>query len=128
VKIYLAGGMHSDWRKEVRRQVSSIGPSITFIDPSAHEMHLPQAYTAWDLRGVSESDLVFAYMEKDNPGGQGLMLEMGFALGQHKPVIFVDESENRYFLIGHFAATAAFASFADGIDFLFNYARLIYDS
>jgi hypothetical protein len=50
-----------------------------------------------DLEGVRDSEVVFAYMEKSNPSGIGLVVEItyGFALG--KRIIFCDEKQDKYF-------------------------------
>lgn len=91
LRVYLAGGMHSNWREIVKEAV----PQAIYYDPSITGLELPAAYTAWDLKAIEDCDVVFAYMAKDNPSGYGLSLEMGFALGLgSKKIIFVDELQN----------------------------------
>src|SRR5687767_4074591 len=94
MKVYLAGGMRSDWRDQVKAVSGH-----TYIDPTQHKLEDAIGYTFWDLAAVESCDLVFAYMEKDNPSGVGMVLEIGYALGLGKKVIFVDEQNNKYFAI-----------------------------
>ena len=63
-------------------------------------------------------DVLFAYMDNQNPSGYGMVLEIGYALGLGKVVVFVDESDNRYLAIAREAATVWFAWLDDGIEFL----------
>ena len=95
LKVYLSGGMHGDWQEIVK--VSC--PDIHFINPKDHGLKDPKLYTIWDLTGVDECDVILAYMEKDNPGGQGLCYECGYGKGKGKLVIVVDEKMDRYMAI-----------------------------
>lgn len=73
--VYLAGGMRSNWQDKVKKAF----PGIMFLDPRDHGAKEEAAYTAWDLTGVELADIVFGYIEKDNPNGAGLALEFGYA-------------------------------------------------
>lgn len=85
--IYLAGGMRSGWQDRVMRSL----PEFRFFDPRSHQLHNADAYTAWDLDAVRDSDWVFAYLEESNPGGFSLALELGYAKALSKKLILVDE-------------------------------------
>lgn len=91
MKIYLAGGMKSDWQDKV---IDS-APSNTYFDPRSHGLSIPNEYTEWDLRHIKESDLVFACFTKDNPSGFGMCIEIGFAHRARTPIILVDEQQLR---------------------------------
>ena len=78
----------------------------------------PNQYTEWDLFYIDKSDIVFAYMEKDNPSGFGLCLEIGYARAKGKLVIFVNESDNRYLSIVGAASNVVFHSLSEGISYL----------
>ena len=81
----------------------------------------PQVYTAWDLWAVRECDIVFVYIEKDNPSGIGLALEVGYAKALGKTIIMVNEQQdNRYTHIIEQTADVVFTSFDDGVEFLRN--------
>lgn len=95
--VYLAGGMVTDWQSKVKLKVEARrgkNSNIRFLDPQSHGLKDETAYTAWDLKAVDISDWVFAYMEKTNPTGTGMSLEIGYAVAKGKKVIFVDESAN----------------------------------
>jgi hypothetical protein len=87
MKVYLAGGMHGDWRTCVKATVR--GP--TYLDPREHGYDDPALYSVWDARAVDACDVVFGYLEASNPGGYGLAAEIGRACVQGKLVILVDE-------------------------------------
>lgn len=85
--IYLAGGMRSNWQDEVKKAV----PGVSFIDPRNHPFTGENDYTSWDLSMLEKCDILFAFLEKSNPGGQGLCVEAGFACKMGITVIFVEE-------------------------------------
>lgn len=85
--VYLAGGHYSGWQDTVKKQVTG----FRYLDPRSHGISDPASYTAWDLSAIAASQLVFAFLEDDNPGGFGLALEVGYAKGIGKRVILVDE-------------------------------------
>jgi len=88
VKVYLAGGMKTDWRSEVVAK----GPSEAhYADPCCHGLPTEREYTAWDLLAIDWSDVVFVYFEASNPSGYGLCLEAGYAHAKGKTVVVVDE-------------------------------------
>lgn len=99
MKVYLAGGMHGDWRAPYLEEV------LIGHDPKEHGLRDSQSYTLWDLTAIEECDILLGYMEADNPGGQGLMLEVGYAKALGKKIILVLDEEfmmqdrYRYFLM-----------------------------
>ncbi len=46
-----------------------------FHDPRRHGLDNPEEYTPRDFDMIRSGNLVFAYMEKTNPGGYALALE-----------------------------------------------------
>lgn len=87
-RVYLAGGFRSGWQNQVK---ADLGGLVEFVDPSKHGINTTKNYTAWDLAAVDSCDLVFAFLEQSNPGGYALALEIGYAKGQGKTVIYVQE-------------------------------------
>jgi len=87
MKIYLAGGMHTEWRERVKREVQ--GPK--YLDPTTHGLDDPKAYTAWDIEAIKQSDLVVAYFEMSNPVGFNMAYEMGYASCANIEVLFINE-------------------------------------
>lgn len=115
MKVYLAGGMHSNWRKRVTEQ---FGKCMEFLDPTTHGLIDEVAYTRWDLNAIYECDVVFAYMDSANPSGFGLCVEVGYASGIGRPVVYVCEDETerqRYFGMVRACAIRA-KSFDDGLN------------
>ena len=120
-KVYLAGGFKSGWQKEV---IDQLGQSFYFFDPSEH--HLPESsrYTTWDLHHVKVCDILFGYMEKSNPSGYGLTLEIGYARALQKTIILIDERSNsdevflRYFEIARESSSVVFDCMNEGIAYL----------
>ncbi len=94
--IYLAGGMHDNWRETV----ITAFPGLEFFDPCSHGLKDEKSYTAWDLAHIRKAETVFVYMDATNPSGFGLNLEAGYAKALGKRIIFVDETDekrSRYF-------------------------------
>lgn len=87
-RVYLAGGFRSGWQNQVKADLAGL---VEFVDPSKHGINTTKNYTAWDLAAVDSCDLVFAFLEQSNPGGYALALEIGYAKGQGKTVIYVEE-------------------------------------
>lgn len=73
--IYLAGGFHSGWQSTIADAL----PQAKLIDPRIHRLSDPSQYTTWDLTGIRSCNILFAYLEKTNPGGFALALEVGYA-------------------------------------------------
>lgn len=116
-KVYLAGTMRGDWADRVMEALSV----HTFFYPKKHGLKDPKNYTRWDLGMISNSSLVFAYMDRENPSGVGLALEVGFAKGIKVPVVFVCEKEvqhYRYFEIVRHASDFCFDELHQGIEFV----------
>ena len=94
MNVYLAGGMRSGWQNKVKQI-----PNIIFFDPRDKEtddIWDVKKYGPWDLAHIRRSDIVFAYMEKDNPSGYGMSCEIGYAYGLGKTVVLCLEKDNQY--------------------------------
>lgn len=87
MKIYLAGGMSTDWRTTVKKYC----PQFEYLDPTEHDLKNPEEYTIWDLLAVRSADLIFAHQDSRNPAGYGTNLELGYAFALRKFIIFVNE-------------------------------------
>lgn len=85
--IYLAGGMRTVWRDKVKAAY----PLAIYLDPTTSGLADEASYTAWDIQAIQNSDIFFGYLEKDNPSGYGLMLEIGVAFSYDVDVLLVDE-------------------------------------
>lgn len=121
--------MKSDWHETV---IEKCGDDFVFFNPKKHLLDEGDEYTVWDLHHVRQCDILFVYLEQDNPSGIGLSLEMGLAIGLAKTVIFVDEksglSEEYHsrFKILRNAASITLNNINDGITLLQSFARGIH--
>ena len=87
MKVYLAGGMRTEWREAVRATVLG----VEWLDPTTHGLEDPPSYTAWDISAIRDSDVVFAYLAEDNPYGYNMAFELGVAYAWGKEIVFIDE-------------------------------------
>lgn len=123
-KVFLSGRLESRWQDKVIAEVRH----LEFCDPRSHGLHSPRQYTVWDMYHIKRSDILFGYMEKDNPSGYGLATEIGYAKGLGKTVILVDERSPvdekfmKYFVIVREASDVVLESLEDGIALLKRFA------
>lgn len=81
-------------------------------------------YTLWDMHHIRSADILFGYMEKDNPSGYGLATEIGYAKGLGKTVILIDEKSradkqfSQYFTMVREVADIVLDSLGEGINIL----------
>ncbi|WP_373031641.1 nucleoside 2-deoxyribosyltransferase domain-containing protein [Sulfurovum sp.] len=118
MKIYLAGGMKSDWQDNV----IAAHPQHTYFDPRTHGLDEPAEYTKWDLEHVEKADIVFACFTKDNPSGFGMCIEIGAAHRSGKPIILVDEKQLRSWAIVRCCCNIVVNNLGDGIKILKEWA------
>lgn len=114
----------SNWQQEV---IDKLGMSqFIFYNPREHKLVDSKEYTVCDLFYVESSDIIFAYMEKDNPSGFGLTLEIGYASALGKTIILVDEKSiidevfAEKFSIVRETASIVFSNLESGINYLRN--------
>lgn len=120
-KIYLAGGLRSNWQSVVINDVDA-----DFFNPREKEVDKVLTLTefgTWDLHYIKQCDIVFAYMEKTNPSGIGLSVECGFAKGIGKTVIICLEENNETIKDGYLqflkkVADITFTNLSDAINYL----------
>lgn len=121
-KVYLAGGMRSEWRKRIKEDCAGF---IFFcpVDKESAQTMTVDEYGTWDLHYIKQADIVFGYMERTNPSGIGLACEMGMAYGLGKTVILVLEAGSQHLSDEKLAfmrkvAHITFSKFQDGVDYL----------
>ena len=126
LKVYLAGSLDSDWQSKV---IARFSKDFTFYNPKDHELIDSLEYTTWDLFYLKKSDIIFAFMEKNNPSGFGLTLEIGYAKALGLTIILVDEktvSDNSFkdkFKIVRDSANVVYNSLEEGLQFLSSFLR-----
>lgn len=126
-KVYLAGGLRSNWQKQI---IDSFEGQFIFFNPRDHGLEKSSTeYTTWDLHFLQQSDILFGFMEEENPSGYGLALEVGFAKAQGKTIILIDERSSkdarfeRHYKMVHETANVVFFSFDEGVEFLKSFSR-----
>lgn len=122
-KVYLAGGIRSNWQEKVTSQVDA-----DFFNPRTKEVDKVltlQEFGTWDLHFIKSCDIVFAYMEKTNPSGIGMSVEIGYAKALNKTVILCLEENNEHIKEGYlqFMKKVSDIVFTD-IDQAINYLKL----
>ncbi len=119
--VYLSGGLGKEWQDYVIKKCSD---EFVFFNPNDHKLHVGEEYTTWDLYHIRKCDIVFAFLEKDNPSGIGLALEVGYASALGKTIIFVNEQKeinndvSTKFKIVTETASITFNDLSDGIRML----------
>ncbi len=97
MKVYLAGGFYSEWR----RDIEAAKLDLECFDPQRdNDQSASFRFVRDDLAAIEASDFVIAYY----PGGyasHGMAAEIGYAAALKKPVYFIDESRAPdLFLVG----------------------------
>ena len=124
--VYLAGGMRSGWQARVKEAV----PYHHYLDPADHALKDPPLFSFWDIQAILRCDLVFAYIESDNPSGLGAAFEIGYGLGLGKRIVLVDrkslvdDSFRKYFALVQSAGPTVLETLNAGITMLESLARL----
>lgn len=104
MKVYLSGGFKSGWQEDVTAEILRLRPDAEIADPREHRMHDPAHYSRWNMEQICDSDLVFAYLEHDNPGVANVAFEVGFAKALSKTIILINEKGQRFAELMHQAS------------------------
>ena len=79
---------------ELRDQLLDALKDHEILDPNSHKLTDEKSYTEWDLNAIRECNCVVAFMDSSNPSGYGMSLEIGYAHGLGKTVIYLDALGN----------------------------------
>jgi nucleoside 2-deoxyribosyltransferase len=110
--------MRSGWQKKVLDAIARMECDVFYLDPRSNDTRKFDEYTALDLYHVRRCDVVFAYLEADNPSDVGLCCEISYAKGLGKTVILVNEHDDHYLKFVESLADIVFDNLPDGISFL----------
>ena len=116
ISVYLAGGMKTNWQGDIQ-DAFALYKDVVFIDPMYNNTKNLQEIVGIDLFGVKQCDIVFAYLEKDNPAGHGMMVEIGYGLALGKTIILINEQSesNVYTTFANEVVDILSENFADGL-------------
>lgn len=96
MRVYLSGGFRSGWQEEVTAEVLRLRPDAEIADPRENKKHDPAHYTEWNIEAITSCDIMFAYMEHDNPGMANLAFELGYGHCLRKKIILINEKGQRW--------------------------------
>lgn len=89
MNVYLSGGMKTGWQDKMPEI-----EGVTYFDPRKDsEQSAAIKFVNDDIKAVKEADVVFCYMEKDNPSGLGAAWECAIAYENEIPIITVWEKD-----------------------------------
>ena len=140
VRVYLAGGFHTDWQKRVIKECGF--DDFYFLNPLEKETDnktkqwknislteeekeerskLATQATYWfsDKLAVQKADIIFCYLEDYRPKllGTGMIFELGMAFALGKFVILINKIEHRYYREFEHLFTS-FKTLEEGIEYL----------
>lgn len=92
MKVFLSGGTHGAWQD----RVVDACPELSFFDPRSVSGITMSEIAAEEREWLNQADLVFVYLEESNPSGLGSAFEMGYAIANRIPIIFVDEKQTSH--------------------------------
>ncbi len=121
MRVYLAGGLLTDWQERATRLLRQKNPEIDVLDPRAlKSRNLPIEEVAdIEREWIRNADVVLAFLEGDNPLPMGLCAELGFANALGKQTLLVDGCNNQKskWLAG-FTKSLVFTSLEEAVDSL----------
>lgn len=119
-KIYFAAPLHdpADQARNAR--------AVELLRKQGYEVYLPQEHGVWedllsrfnndakatrmhlykmDLHAMQQADCCVAYVDRDKGPSEGMLWEMGYMTGDHKPVFLVNPlRRHRYNLMPEFGS------------------------
>lgn len=95
--VYLCGGFYGEWNDYVKNALEG---RANIIDPRDFERTPNESYyVSRDIDAIENSDILFAYRQKENPG-IGMAHEIGYGASNGQIVIFAgdynDDNDQRY--------------------------------
>src|SRR4051812_8144920 len=97
MRVYLAGGLQTDWQEEATRLLRQKNPEIDVLDPRVLKLRNLSIEEIADIERewIRNAGVVLAFLESDNPLPMGLCAELGFANALGKHTFLVDEYNNQ---------------------------------
>lgn len=105
--------MRDGWQDKVKPLL--VGHEL--LDPRSWSDPDPVVYTERDLSAIRRADALLVHMSSGNPSGFGLSIELGYAYGLGKRIVFCDEIgadwRSNYFGMHRVMADQVFTNLAD---------------
>ena len=115
--VYLAGDTQSGWQRRVCKAIQD----LQLLDPSKEDLADPKELTRWGLQAIRRSDVVLAYLEKDDQNGHALAFELGYAKALGKTILLVQEhgaEQDKYLQTVRQVADYCFDSLGEAVSYL----------
>ena len=115
--VYLAGDTQSGWQRRVCKAIQD----LQLLDPSKEDLADPKELTRWGLQAIRKSDVVLAYLEKDDQNGHALAFELGYAKALGKTILLVQEhgaEQEKYIQTVRQVADFCFDSLGEAVSYL----------
>ena len=115
--VYLAGDTQSGWQTRVCKAIQD----IQLLDPSKQDLADPKQLTRWGFQAIRKSDVVLAYLEKEDQNGHALALELGYAKALGKTILLVQEhgpEHDKYSQAVREVADFCFDSLGEAVSYL----------
>ncbi len=115
--VYLAGDTQSGWQRRVCKAIQD----LQLLDPSKEDLADPEELTRWGLQAIRKSDVVLAYLEKDDQNGHALAFELGYAKALGKTILLVQEhgaEQDKYIQTVRQVADFCFDSLGEAVSYL----------
>ena len=115
--VYLAGNTQSGWQRRVCKAIQD----LQLLDPSKEDLADPKELTRWGLQAIRKSDVVLAYLDKDDQNGHALAFELGYAKALGKTILLVQEhgaEQDKYIQTVRQVADFCFDSLGEAVSYL----------
>ncbi len=115
--VYLAGDTQSGWQTRVCKAIQD----LQLLDPSKEDLADPKELTRWGLQAIRKSDVVLAYLEKEDQNGHALAFELGYAKALGKTILLVQEhgaEKDKYIQTVRQVADFCFDSLGEAVSYL----------
>ena len=115
--VYLAGDPKSGWQTKVCKAIQD----LQLLDPSKEDLADPKELTRWGLQAIRKSDVVLAYLEKEDQNGHALAFELGYAKALGKTILLVQEhgaEQDKYLQMVRQVADFCFDSLGEAVSYL----------
>ncbi len=115
--VYLAGDTQSGWQRRVCKAIQD----LQLLDPSKEDLADPKELTRWGLQAIRKSDVVLAYLDKDDQNGHALAFELGYAKALGKTILLVQEhgaEQDKYIQTVRQVADFCFDSLGEAVSYL----------
>lgn len=121
MKVYLSGGLKTNWQDEAIRLLKLKNAEVQIFDPRTLDFqdNTIEEIAKIENQWVKDTDVVLAFLEVDNLLPIGLSAELAFANALGKQNLLVDGYKNgKSRWLAFFTSSKTFSSLNEAINFL----------